>query len=386
MIIQEASRLSTVKEYYFSIKLAEVREMISKGKQVLNLGIGSPDMKPSDATIDKLQAVAAAPDAHGYQSYAGIPALKSAISNYLQDVYEVSLAPKEILPLMGSKEAITHISLSFLDPGDKVLVPELGYPAYRAVAQMAQAKVQRFPMDENNNWEPDWQFLEDIEPGSVKLLWLNYPHMPTGTQGSLELLEKFVGLAKRKRFLLCHDNPYSRILNDQPLSIFQVAGAKKVAIELNSLSKSHNMAGWRVGWLAGDEEYVQTILKIKSNVDSGMFKGIQLAAIEALSNSKKWHDERNAVYKTRRDVVFRLFDKLGCVYDRDQVGLFVWARVPKNVHSATQLVDDLLYRKHIFVTPGSIFGPKGNKYLRISLCSPVETYEEALARLDSWPT
>ncbi|UII20631.1 pyridoxal phosphate-dependent aminotransferase [Fulvivirga ligni] len=382
MIISTADRLGQVKEYYFSQKLAQVRQMQSEGKKVLNLAIGSPDLAPAQSVLKKASEEIFKDGNHGYQSYQGLPELRQAISEWLQRIFSVELNPaNEILPLIGSKEGITHISLAFLNPGDQVLVPELCYPAYGSVAEMCGAEVIRFPIKEDS-WEPDWQFLDQLDYSKVKLLWLNYPHMPTGQPASNEVLARFVKLAAEKKVLLCHDNPYSLILpSGKPTSIFSIPGAKEVAIELNSMSKSFNMAGWRIGWVAGASDYIQAIIKIKSNVDSGMFKPLMLAAVEALKLGDDWFDSVNSIYKERRLKVQEIMDKLNCTYSKSQQGMFVWAKISESEKSAEDLVERLLHEKHIFITPGFIFGDKGKEYVRISLCSDVEVYNEALARL-----
>ncbi|AKD54099.1 pyridoxal phosphate-dependent aminotransferase [Spirosoma radiotolerans] len=388
MIIPLAHRADQTQEYYFSVKLAEVRRLQAAGHDVINLGIGNPDLMPSPNTIDALIKSVQQPTAHGYQPYKGTPALRQAIAAFYNHTYGVPLDPDtEILPLIGSKEGITHISLTFLNDGDGVLVPELGYPAYRAVSAMVGASVREYPLMENNGWQPDWDVLEDIIANTdprhpVKIMWMNYPHMPTGAPATRALFERAVRFANDYKLLLCHDNPYSLILNKKPpISLLSVDGAREVAIELNSLSKSHNMAGWRIGWMAGEKPYVDSVLAIKSNVDSGQFKPLMDAATEALTNSDDWHRERNAVYQGRLDAIHALLDALGCTYSTDQEGLFIWAKLPDSVPSAEALVDDLLLTKHVFIAPGFIFGPKGNRYVRVSLCLPRERIEEATARL-----
>ncbi len=383
MIIKPSSRLGEVKEYYFSTKLAQIRQMESEGKDVLNLGIGNPNGMPSLMVIDELIKRSQQPDVHGYQSYAGIPELKQAIADWNEWAYKVDLDPvHEVLPLMGSKEGITHISLAFLDEGDQVLIPELAYPAYASVSKMCKAEVIQFPLLEEENWAPDWAFLESMDTSKVKLLWINYPHMPTGRKASREVLQRFVTFGKQNQILICHDNPYSMIFReDDPLSILSVAGAKEVAIELNSLSKSFNMAGWRIGWVAGREDYLKTILKVKSNVDSGMFKPMMLAAAKALELRAEWFDELNSVYSKRRALVYQLLDKLNCIYTKDQQGLFIWAKIDDEETSAESLVERLLLENHVFMTPGFIFGEKGARYVRISLCSTEEQLQEALNRI-----
>lgn len=388
MIIPLAQRADQTQEYYFSVKLAEVRQLLAQGHDVINIGIGNPDMMPSAATIDALTQSAQQSTAHGYQSYKGTPALRQAITRFYAHTYGVTLDPEtELLPLIGSKEGIAHLSLTFLNEGDGVLVPELGYPAYRAVSQMVGARVQEYPLLEHAGWQPDWAAMAERvqptdSPNPTKLLWLNYPHMPTGAPATRALFEQAVRFAHDHKILLCHDNPYSLILNKKaPISLLSVDGAKDVAVELNSLSKSHNMAGWRMGWLAGAKPYIDAVLTIKSNVDSGQFKPLMDAATEALANSDDWHRDRNAVYQGRLDAVHALLDTLGCTYATDQEGLFIWAKLPDSVESAGALVDQLLYEKHIFIAPGFIFGPKGERYIRVSLCVPKERIEEAVNRL-----
>ncbi len=383
MIIETALRTRQTTEYYFSVKLAEVRNLIANGNDVINLGIGNPDMMPSQETIQALANAAQKNSAHGYQSYIGIPAYREAISKFYLSTYGVTLNPNsEIMPLIGSKEGITHISLTFLDPGDEVLVPELGYPAYRAVSQMVGAVVIEYPLLENKGWQPDWQAMEALVSPKTKIMWMNYPHMPTGAPATLALFENAVAFAKKHKILLCHDNPYSLILNKkEPISLLSIPGASAVAIELNSMSKSHNMAGWRLGWLAGEKPYIDAVLKIKSNVDSGMFWAMQEAAIVALQNTKQWHEERNAVYQGRLDAAEAFLMEIGCTWDKSQEGMFLWGKLPDSVMSAELLVNNLLIEKHIFIAPGFIFGPKGQRYIRLSLCMPKERIWEAVERL-----
>lgn len=390
MIIPLAQRADQTQEYYFSVKLAEVRQLLAQGHDVINIGIGNPDMMPSEATLDALTKSAQQPTAHGYQSYKGTPALRQAIARFYAHTYGVTLDPEtELLPLIGSKEGITHLSLTFLNEGDGVLVPELGYPAYRAVSQMVGARVQEYPLLEHAGWQPDWAALAELvqpvgSPNPTKLLWLNYPHMPTGAPATKALFEQAVRFANDHKVLLCHDNPYSLILNKKaPISLLSIDGAKAVSVELNSLSKSHNMAGWRMGWLAAAKPYIDAVLTIKSNVDSGQFKPLMDAATEALANSDDWHRARNAVYQGRLDAVHALLDTLGCTYATDQEGMFIWAKLPDSIPSAEALVNQLLYEKHIFIAPGFIFGPKGERYIRVSLCVPKERIEEAVNRLQA---
>lgn len=383
MIIETAQRTRQTSEYYFSVKLAEVRKLVAEGHDVINLGIGNPDMMPSEQTLTTLSEAALKPQAHGYQPYVGTVAFRNAIAEYYQKTYGVTLNPaSEILPLIGSKEGIAHVSLTFLDPDDEVLVPELGYPAYRAVSQMVGAKVKEYPLREDHGWQPDWEVMESLVSPRTKLMWLNYPHMPTGAPATKELFEAAVAFAKEHKILLCHDNPYSLVLNKkEPISLLSIEGSKDVAIELNSMSKSHNMAGWRLGWLAGAKPYIDAVLTIKSNVDSGMFWALQEAAVAALGNSQEWHDQRNAVYQGRLEASEAFLNAVGCTWDKKQEGMFLWGKLPESVESAEKLVNNLLTEKHIFIAPGFIFGPKGQRYIRLSLCMPKERIWEAVERL-----
>lgn len=383
MIIKAAQRLNELKEYYFSIKLKEVRALQEAGHEVINLGIGSPDLAPSAQTVEALVETAQRPDAHGYQPYKGTAPLRKAMAAWYGKTYGVTLDPEtEILPLIGSKEGITHISLAFLDPGDEVLIPELGYPTYRSVSEMAGATVRTYPLKELAGWQPDWEAMEQQDYSRVKLMWVNYPHMPTGAVATTALFEKLVNFARNHKILLCHDNPYSLILNEAPpLSILALAGAREVCLELNSMSKSHNMAGWRVGWISGAQEYLDTILKVKSNVDSGLFLGLQQAAIKALDNPESWHREQNEIYRQRRSLAEEIVKTLQCSYNPRQTGMFIWAKVPDSLPSVEKFVDQLLYRQHIFITPGFIFGQKGERYIRLSLCTPEPLLRKALERI-----
>lgn len=382
MIIQPANRLSDVQEYYFSKKLKEIRELNSSGKNIINLGIGSPDLAPSAETIEALVETAEQTNSHGYQSYTGIPELRNAISSWMASTYGVAFkAENEILPLMGSKEGIMHISMAFLNPGDKVLVPNPGYPTYTSVANLMDAEIELYDLDEENGWNVDVQRLKDKDLSKVKLLWLNFPHMPTGARADLEVLQELINLAKEKQFLIVNDNPYSLILNPTPRSIFNLEGSKEVCLELNSLSKSHNMAGWRVGWLSGAPEYISTVLRVKSNMDSGMFLGLQKAAVKALSNPMHWHEDQNNIYAKRRKLIEEIFDYLNVKYNPNSVGMFVWAKVPESVDSVEKLVDDILYKANVFITPGFIFGSNGERFIRASLCASQETIQEALSRI-----
>ena len=386
MIIETAQRTRQTSEYYFSVKLAEVRKLVAEGHDVINLGIGNPDMMPSDATLKALTEASKKPLAHGYQPYVGTPEFRNAIAEYCQHTYGVTLNPvTEILPLIGSKEGITHISLTFLDPGDEVLVPELGYPAYRAVSQMVGGVVKEYPLREESGWQPDWEVMESLVTPRTKLMWLNYPHMPTGAPATKELFEKAVAFAKKNKILLCHDNPYSLVLNKKaPISLLSIEGAKEVAVELNSMSKSHNMAGWRIGWLAAAKPYIDAVLTIKSNVDSGMFRALQDAAVAALKNSDEWHNERNAVYQGRLEASEAFLKAIGCTWDGAQEGMFLWGKLPDSVESAEKLVNTLLVEKHVFIAPGFIFGPKGQRYIRLSLCMPKERIWEAVKRIENF--
>lgn len=379
MIIDTASRLQEVQEYFFSRKLKEIARLRSEGKPIINLGIGSPDLPPAPEVIEELKNQSSGADQHGYQPYQGILPLREAIRKFSAERLQVDLDDNEVLPLMGSKEGITHISLAFLDPGDQVLIPSLGYPTYTSVTKMVGAKPVYYPLLEERNWEPDWDFLEKLDYSRVKILWLNYPHMPTGAKGSGALLERFVAFAKKKKVLLCHDNPYSFILNDRPVSILSIAGAKEVAIELNSLSKTFNMAGWRIGWLSGDSAYLTHIIRIKSNMDSGMFRPLQLAAVKALGSGSGWFEQLDKTYSGRRELVFRILDELGCGYTKDQAGMFVWAKAKGGDGNA--FTERLLHDKNVFITPGAIFGEAGKAYIRISLCAPEEQLKEVLERI-----
>ncbi|MDF9795028.1 LL-diaminopimelate aminotransferase [Catalinimonas alkaloidigena] len=384
MIIPTANRLQNVKEYYFSIKLQEIRRMREAGLDVINMGIGSPDLMPSEQTIEELYQSARQANHHGYQPYQGIPELRKAIADWYEQTYQVKLNPEgEVLPLMGSKEGITHVSLTFLNPGDEVLVPELGYPAYTSVSNMVEAKIRSYPLREQD-WQPDLEAMRKEDYSKVKLMWLNYPHMPSGAPAQPEVLEEVIQLARERKFLICHDNPYSLVLNKaKPLSILSLPAAREVCLEFNSLSKSHNMAGWRVGWLCGAREYLTEVLKIKSNVDSGMFRPVQDAAIQALQNTEAWHAERNAEYAERRKLIFKLLDTLGCSYQKEQEGMFVWAKISDAEASSEKFVDSILQKYHVFLTPGFIFGAKGNRYIRVSLCNKNNILKEAISRVNN---
>ena len=376
-----AKRIAIVEEYYFSSKLREVRQLISEGKPIINMGIGSPDMAPSKSVIEAIQNAVTDENAHQYQSYQGLPELRNGMADFYKNNFQVELnSNAEILPLMGSKEGIMHISLAFLNEGDGVLIPNPGYPTYTSVTKLVGATPVFYDLIENNNWEPDFEKLEQQDLSKVKIMWVGYPHMPTGATGSIQLFEKIVAFAKKHHILVINDNPYSFVLNGNPISILQIEGAKEVALELNSLSKTYNMAGWRVGMVSGKPEFIDAILKVKSNMDSGMFYGIQKGAIEALKLDKSWFEAQNLIYQKRRNLTFELAKKLGCTYDENAVGLFVWAKLPLEIASAEDFVDKILYEKDIFITPGTIFGSNGEGYIRFSLCVKEEKIQEAILR------
>lgn len=382
--IETANRLKNTKEYFFASKLVEVRTLQVKYGDVINLGIGNPDMPPHEDVINALENSAKQDANHGYQPYKGIPELTQAIAGYMHKTYQVQLDPAvNILPLIGSKEGITHISLAYLNEGDKVLIPEIGYPTYRSVSEMVGAQVLGYALNPKKNWEPDWEKLEHMDTTGVRLMWINYPHMPTGCPPSVNLFQKLVAFAKLRNLLLCHDNPYSRILNQKdPLSIFNARGAWDVAIELNSLSKSHNMAGWRVGWLSGSDSLIKPVYTIKTNVDSGTFKPVQEAAVKALSLPDSWHEQRNEVYKKRRKLALDIMEALGCTVDEAQTGMFLWGKIPNGEPSAMEFMDSILYQHHVFITPGNIFGEEGNRYIRISLCATEQDLKEVKKRFE----
>jgi aspartate/methionine/tyrosine aminotransferase len=380
-IIPTSDRLGEVKEYYFSTKLRELAALRAAGKDIISLGIGSPDLPPAPAVIEALKDAAERNDVHGYQPYAGLPALREAFAGWYKRYFNVELdANNELLPLIGSKEGIMHISMAFLNPGDEVLVPNPGYPTYRSATELAGGVIRDYRLNDALGWLPDLQALEEQDLSKVKIMWVNYPHMPTGTAAPEGFYEALVAFARRNNILLCNDNPYAFILTDSRKSLLSVPGAKEVAIELSSLSKAQNMAGWRVGAVAGAKEYLQSIIRFKSNMDSGMFRPVQEAAIKALSLGQDWYDGLNAVYRQRREIAFQIMDTLGCEYRRDQVGLFVWAKCPDNM-TGYEVSDAALYDKDVFLTPGGIFGSEGEHYVRISLCSTEERLREALERL-----
>lgn len=380
-MIAAAKRLDEVKEYYFSGKLREVRQMIAEGKKVINMGIGSPDLLPAQGVLSAISGSFADAKAHEYQSYQGLPELREAIATFYSNHFGVSLNPvNEILPLMGSKEGIMHISMAFLNEGDKVLIPNPGYPTYTSATKLVGAEPVFYSLSETNNWEPDFDALEALDLSGVKIMWVNYPHMPTGAKGSKKMFQDLVDFAKKHNILLVNDNPYSFVLNNEYLSIFQAEGAKDVALELNSLSKTFNMAGWRVGMVLGNPQLIDAVLKVKSNMDSGMFYGIQKGAIAALNSGAEWFRKLNETYGKRRELIFTLADKLGCTYNPNTAGLFVWAKLPKGIENAEAYVDSILYDKHIFLTPGTVFGSGGEGYVRFSLCAPEATISEAINR------
>jgi len=383
MQIQKAKRLSGIGEYYFSQKLREIELLNQQGKNIINLGIGSPDLPPHPSVIEVLQMEAAKPNTHVYQSYKGSPILRNAIADWYLKWYQVDLNPDtEILPLIGSKEGIMHICMTYLNEGDQVLIPNPGYPTYTSAVKLAGGIPIAFELKEENNWEPDFVLLEKMDLSKVKLMWVNYPQMPTGRMPSDDLFKNLVSFGLKHNILICHDNPYSFVLNDHPMSLLKVSGAKEVVIELNSLSKSQNMAGWRVGMICGSKEKIDDILTFKSNMDSGMFLPIQLAAAKALSLGTEWYDGINEIYFERRKKVFELLDQLNCTYSKEQVGMFVWAKIPSTSKDGYALSDQILYESNVFITPGGIFGSAGNNYIRVSLCGAIEKFVEAIKRIE----
>ena len=383
--IQPAERLTLVSEYYFSRKLKEVAQMNAEGKDVISLAIGSPDMPPSEKTIDTLCDVARRPDTHGYQPTMGTPELRNAMAEFYKRWYGVELDPaKEIQPLIGSKEGILHVTLAFVNPGEEVLVPNPGYPTYTSLSKILGAKVVNYDLMEDNVWQPDFEQLEKMDLSKVKLMWTNYPNMPTGGNACMETYERLVDFARRHNIVVVNDNPYSFILNEKPISLLQVEGAKDCCIEFNSMSKSHNMPGWRVGMCASNPTFISWILKIKSNIDSGTFRGIQLAAASALSNEAEWHREANIeTYARRRKYAEQIMDVLGCTYDPNQVGMFLWGRIPDSYSNCEELTERVLHEARVFITPGFIFGSKGERYIRISLCANERVFDAALHRVKS---
>ena len=382
-MIEPAKRLGLVSEYYFSRKLKEVAQMNAEGKDIISLAIGSPDMPPSQQTIDKLCEVANNPNAHGYQPTMGTPELRNAMADFYKRWYGVELNPQtEIQPLIGSKEGILHVTLAFVNPGEQVLVPNPGYPTYTSLSKILGAEIVNYDLMEDNGWQPDFEALEKMDLSKVKLMWTNYPNMPTGGAALMETYERLVAFARKHNIVVVNDNPYSFILNEKPLSLLQVPGAKDCCIEFNSMSKSHNMPGWRVGMLATNAQFVQWILKIKSNIDSGTFRGIQLAAAEAYRNSEQWHREANIeTYGRRRKYAEQIMEVLGCKYDPNQVGMFLWGKIPEKYANAEELTERVLHEARVLITPGFIFGSKGERYIRISLCAKEEKIEQALERI-----
>ena len=381
-MITTAKRLDGIGEYYFSQKLREIDELNKQGKNIINLGIGSPDLPPHPDVIKVLQEESAKPNVHAYQNYKGSPVLRKAFADWYQTWYGVTLNPDtEILPLIGSKEGIMHICMTYLNEGDEVLVPNPGYPTYRSAVKLAGGVCVDYELKEENSYYPDFDALEKSDLSKVKLMWVNYPQMPTGQLPSNAMYEQLIAFAKKHSILVCHDNPYSFILNDNPVSLLSFDGAKDVVIELNSLSKSQNMAGWRVGVLCGAQERISEVLRFKSNMDSGMFLPVQLAAAKALGLGKDWYDSVNKTYRARRQKVYELLDTLNCIYSKDQAGMFMWAKIPGGYKDGYALSDEVLYNSNVFITPGGIFGSGGNGYIRVSLCGSIEKFEEAIKRV-----
>jgi aspartate/methionine/tyrosine aminotransferase len=387
--MQTSKRLTGIGEYYFSQKLREIDDLNNSGKKIINLGIGSPDLPPHPAVIKVLQDEAAKPNVHGYQGYRGIAALRQAFSEWYSKWYGVTLNPdSEVLPLIGSKEGIMHICMTYLDKGDEVLVPNPGYPTYRSAVKLAGGKCVDYKLTEKENYEPDFESLEKtvVRKKRIRLMFVNYPHMPTGKNANAGLFEKIVAFGKHHNILVVHDNPYSFILNNNSMSLLSIPGAMDCVIELNSLSKSHNMAGWRIGVLCGSGERIADILKFKSNMDSGMFLPVQMAAVKALGLEQGWYDSINNIYRERREKVFELLDLLNCKYSKDQVGLFIWARISPKYKNGFELSDQILYNSNVFITPGGIFGTAGEKYIRVSLCGAIERFEDAIQRISTYLT
>lgn len=382
--IRPAERLGLVSEYYFSRKLKEVARLNAEGRDIISLAIGSPDMPPSEQTVEKLCEVARRPDAHGYQPTMGTPELRQAMAGFYRRWYGVELDPDtEILPLIGSKEGILHVTLAFVNPGDEVLVPNPGYPTYTSLSKLLGAKVVNYDLNEADGWQPDFGQLERMDLSRVKLMWTNYPNMPTGGNARMETYERLVRFAREHSIVIVNDNPYSFILNERPISLLQVPGAKECCIEFNSMSKSHNMPGWRVGQCSSNATFISWILKVKSNIDSGTFRGLQLAAAVAYDNSAEWHRQANVdTYRRRRGYAERIMTALGCTFDPEQVGMFLWGRIPDSCRDAEQLTERVLHEARVFITPGFIFGSNGSRYVRISLCAKDEKLQEALLRIE----
>ena len=380
--IQPAERLGSVSEYYFSRKLKEVAAMNAAGKGVISLGIGSPDMPPSEETVETLCTEAHNPNGHGYQPYVGIPELREAFARFYKRWYNVELdAKSEIQPLIGSKEGILHVTLAFVNPGEQVLVPNPGYPTYTSLSRLLGAEVVNYDLKEEKGWMPDFEALERMDLSRVKLMWTNYPNMPTGANATPELYERLVDFARRKGIVIVNDNPYSFILNDNPMSILSVEGAKECCIEFNSMSKSHNMPGWRIGMIAANPTFISWILKVKSNIDSGMYRALQLAAVKALDAEADWYEGNNANYASRRKTAEEIMETLGCTYDKNQVGMFLWGRIPDHLTDVEELTERVLHEARVFIVPGFIFGSNGSRYIRISLCAKNDMLEEALKRI-----
>lgn len=382
--IKPADRLASVSEYYFSKKLKEVAQMNAEGKDVISLGIGSPDMPPSESTVQTLCEAAHNPDGHGYQPYVGIPELRRSFAGWYKRWYGVELNPNtEIQPLIGSKEGILHVTLAFVNPGEQVLVPNPGYPTYTSLSKILGTEVVNYDLKEENGWMPDFEELEKMDTSRVKLMWTNYPNMPTGANATPELYRKLVDFARRKDIVIVNDNPYSFILNEHPTSILSVPGAKECCIEFNSMSKSHNMPGWRIGMLASNADFVQWILKVKSNIDSGMFRAMQLAAATALEAGEEWYEGNNRNYRARRRLAGEIMHALGCTYDEKQVGMFLWGKIPDSCADVEELTERVLHEARVFITPGFIFGSNGKRYIRISLCCKDDKLAEALKRIEA---
>ena len=386
--IKPADRLSQVTEYYFSRKLKEIERLNAEGKDIISLAIGSPDMPPSQATVDKLCEVARQAGAHGYHPTSGTPELRQAMAGFYKRWYGVDIDPQtEVQPLIGSKEGILHITLAFVNPSDKVLVPNPGYPTYTSLSKILGAEVVNYNLREDDGWQPDFNELESMDLTGVRIMWTNYPNMPTGAPARMETYKRLVSFARRHNILIVNDNPYSLILNEKPLSLLQVEDAKDCCIELNSMSKSHNMPGWRVGMCVGNRQFIQWILKIKSNIDSGTFRGIQLAAAEAYNNDDAWHHQSNVeTYRRRRHLAEAIMQELCCEYDKGQVGMFLWGKIPARYANAEELTEKVLHDARVFITPGFIFGSNGERYIRISLCAKDERMEEALRRIKECKT
>lgn len=382
MNIQPSQRVQQIKEYYFSTKLKEIAALRAQGVDIISLGIGGPDLPPPSNVIETMTEAIHNPSNHGYQPHVGVPELREAFARWYKRWYGVELDPRnEIQPLIGSKEGVTHISLAFINPGDKVLIPDPGYPTYSSISRMAGAEVLTYDLTEENGWQPDFDAIERLDLDGVKLMWLNYPHMPTGARARRETFEKAIEFGKRHGIVIVHDNPYSFILNREPMSILSVPGAKDIAIELNSLSKSHNMPGWRVGVAVSNPTFLSWILRIKSNIDSGQFKPLMLAAARALDEGPEWHDALNEAYASRRKIAEEIMTELGCTFDPTQSGLFLWGRITDPEVTSEQLADRILAEARVFITPGFIFGHNGDRYIRISLCAPEDKLTEALERI-----